>query len=93
MYMKVVWDPIKAHNNLKNHGIRFSDAELVLWDPNGITIEDAISSETEQRQVTIGFDAIGRILVVIYAYRGEDIRLISARKATKKERKIYEERV
>ncbi len=86
----VVWDPEKANNNLKKHGIRFSDAEIILSDPNALTRED-ISTVGEQRFATVGIDAVGRVLVVVYTHRGEDIRLISARTATKGERKSYEE--
>lgn len=75
---------------MKQHGIRFSDAEIVLFDPNALTRED-LDVKIEQRFVSIGMDAIGRILVVVYTYRGEDIRLISARSATKRERERYEE--
>ena len=88
--MDVVWDPEKARSNLKKHGVRFADAETVLFDPNALTRED-MESEGEQRFVTVGMDALGRILVVVYTYRGEDIRLISARSATKRERMQYEE--
>jgi uncharacterized DUF497 family protein len=86
----VIWDPEKARLNLKKHGVRFSDAETVLYDPNALTRED-IESEGEQRFVTVGMDSGGRILVVVYTYHGEDIRLISARPATKRERMQYEE--
>ncbi len=88
--MDVVWDPEKARENLKKHGVRFSDAETVLFDPNALTRED-MESEGEQRFVTVGMDTLGHILVVVYTYRGEDIRLISARFATKRERMQYEE--
>jgi uncharacterized DUF497 family protein len=88
--MDIVWDPEKARTNLKKHGIHFSDAEIVLFDPNALTRED-VDGENEQRFVSIGMDAIGRILVVVYTYRGEDIRLLSARPATKRERESYEE--
>ena len=88
--MEVVWDPNKAITNLQKHGVHFSDAEIVFYDPNALTRED-IKAEGEQRFVTIGSDAIGRILVVVYAYRGENIRLISASTAKKKERRNYEE--
>ena len=63
---------------------------MVLFDPNALTRED-IESEGEQRFVTVGMDSGGRILVVVYTYRGEDIRLISARSVTKRERMQYEE--
>jgi uncharacterized DUF497 family protein len=88
----VVWDSEKARLNLKKHGIRFSDAETVLFDPNSLTRED-MESKGEQRFVTVGMDALGYILVVVYMYRGEDIRLISARSATRRERMQYEERI
>jgi len=87
--MRVVWDPGKARTNLRKHGVRFSDAEGVLFDPNALTVEDP-TAEGEQRLVTIGTDPLGRILVVVYMYRGEDLRLISARRATRKERQQYE---
>ena len=90
--MRVVWDPEKAKSNFKNHGVRFSDAEIVLYDPTALTNED-IEAEGEQRFISIGRDVINRIIVVVYTYRGENIRLISARKATKRERKAYEERI
>jgi len=60
----IVWDPEKARENLKKHGVRFSDAETVLFDLNALTRED-IESEGEQRFVTIGTDAVGHILVVV----------------------------
>ena len=75
---------------MKKHGIRFSDAEMVLFDPNALTRED-LDETNEQRIVSIGRDAIDRVIVVVYTYRGEGIRLISARPATKRERESYEE--
>ena len=88
--MRVVWDTKKASANLRDHGIEFSHAATVLDDPMGITIEDR--RHAEQRFVTMGSDILGRLLVVVYTYSGEnEIRLISARKTTPKERRIYEE--
>jgi uncharacterized DUF497 family protein len=87
--MKVVWDPKKARINLRRHRIRLSDAEPVLFDPLAYTREDE-DAEGEQRFVSIGADAARRILVVVYTYRGDEIRLISARKATGFERRSYE---
>jgi uncharacterized DUF497 family protein len=87
--MKITWDPRKAEANFRKHKIRFSDAETVLFDPMALTIEDQIVVQ-EQRFLSVGSDAIGRILVVVYTYHGNTIRLISARKATSKERKYYE---
>ena len=69
--MKAVWDPAKAAANLRKHGVRFADAEGALLDALAITIEDA--SENERRFVTIGVDTIGRIVVVAYTYRGDDV--------------------
>jgi len=88
--MDVNWDPDKAKSNFKKHGVHFSDAESVLYDPCALSIEDE-DSEREHRYVSIGLDAIGRILVIVYAQINDDIRLISARKAGKNERRDYEE--
>ena len=88
--MDITWDPNKADTNFKKHGIRFSDAEMVLYDSFAMTIEERIVAN-EQRYVTIGTDAVGRILSVVYLYRSDTIRVISARKATRKERTQYEE--
>jgi len=90
--MEIVWDPDKALSNYNKHGVRFSDAESVLYDPLALTIEDD-SAEGEQRFVSLGTDSLSRILVVIYSYRTNQIRLISARKAEKNEKRSYEERI
>jgi uncharacterized protein len=86
----VAWDPDKARTNYRKHGVRFSDAETALFDPMAVTSEEAAVGG-ERRFVSIGADAVGRVLVVVYCYRGDDIRLISARRANRKERKQYEE--
>lgn len=88
--MRVIWDPQKARANLVKHGVRFSDAEVVLFDPGALTREDE-DIEGEQRFVTVGSDTLGHNLTVVYTYQGEVIRLISARKATGSERRTYEE--
>lgn len=88
--MNITWDPNKAEINFKKHGIRFSDAEMVLYDASAMTIEEQIIAD-EPRFVTVGMDAVGRILTVVYSYRLDTIRLISARKATRRERTKYEE--
>ena len=72
--------------------MEFADAAGVFEDSDAITIEDP-DSEGEQRFLSIGLDVLGRIIVAAYTYRDDDVRLISARKATKKEVKIYEERI
>ncbi len=88
--IRLVWDPRKASSNLRKHEIRVSDAEMVLFDPNALTREDT-EARGEQRFVSVGTDSAGRILVVVYSHGGENLRLISARAATGRERKIYEE--
>ena len=88
--MRVEWDDVKAKENRIAHGVAFADAEAVLLDPFALTIDDD-NAEDEQRHISVGQDAVGRILVVVYAYRGENIiRLISARKASSGEVKVYE---
>jgi uncharacterized DUF497 family protein len=81
------WDPNKAKQNLRKHGIAFADAVSVFFDDSAVTIED-INPE-EERFATLGMDALGRVLVVVYTWRENNIRLISARKATENERKQY----
>jgi uncharacterized DUF497 family protein len=87
--MQFEWDPRKAGQNAKKHGVDLADAVSVLYDEFAITLPD--DHTEEERFVTIGMDAFGRILVVAYTWRGECIRLISARKATRSERRDYEE--
>lgn len=90
--MRVLWDPAKAGANLRKHGVHFADAEGVLFDPLTITLEDSTAT-CDARHISIGADSLGCILVVVYAYRENLLRLISARKATRKERLRYEEGV
>jgi uncharacterized DUF497 family protein len=82
------WDPAKAQENIRVHGINFAVAVGVFEDENALTIED-IDAEGEQRFRTLGMDGLGRLLVVVYTYRGEKIRLISAWKASRKQEKQY----
>lgn len=86
--MSFEWDPNKAETNRKKHGIDFADAVIVLEDPQAITDDDP--DHEEARHITIGMDASGRVLVVVYTWREDVIRIISARKATNYERKQYE---
>jgi uncharacterized protein len=83
------WDPAKAISNQKKHGVDFADAVGVLEDPLALTIEHQ-DFDGENRFVTIGADCFNRILVVVYTYRKGNIRLISVRSATRKERQSYE---
>ena len=88
--MESEWDPTKARANFTKHGVRFADAVTALEDDSALTIRD-LSSEDEERWVTMGMDVSGRLLVVVYTWRGERVRLISARQATPDERQQYEE--
>jgi uncharacterized DUF497 family protein len=85
------WDEAsKAGMNFRKHGVRMPEAIPVFDDPYAITITDDESDPEEQRFVTIGTGAIGRLLVVVYSWRGESIRIISARPADAHEREQYE---
>jgi uncharacterized DUF497 family protein len=84
----IEFDPSKAASNVRKHGVGFADAEQALRDPLAVTIEDP-DAESEQRFVTLGMDSLGRVLVVVYTLRGERVRLISARKASRGESEQY----
>ena len=89
------WDPTKAKQNLKKHGVRFEQASEIFLDPLAISIYDEEHSADEDRWITLGKDRAGKLLVAIHTFseKGEDvclIRMISARKATRKEIKQYE---
>ena len=87
--MDYEWDPDKAATNLHKHGISFADAVTVFSDAFALTAADDFADE--ERFVTLGTDAFGRLLVVVYTWRGEQrIRMISARQATRHERLQYE---
>ena len=90
--METNWDPAKARGNLAIHGVAFEDAEVALSDPAALTREDPDSSG-ERRFVTVGADALGRVVTVVFADRDGDIRLISARRASRKEQENYARRV
>ena len=84
------WDDEKLKSNLRKHGVEFGDAVGALEDERALTFPND-DSEEEDRFVTLGSDAFGRILVVVYTWRGDAIRLISARRATRRERGQYGE--
>jgi uncharacterized DUF497 family protein len=86
------WDPGKAKENLVTHGISFDEASTAFRDTLSLAIYDPLHSEEEDRFVLIGNSNRDRLLVVVHTERGDNIRLISARKASKKERKQYEEK-
>lgn len=88
--MKITWDSKKAATNPKNHdGVTFEEAQHVLLDPYALSREDS-GSEDEQRFVTLGMGSKGRILMVVYTYREETMRLISAWKTNEPQRRRYE---
>ena len=89
--MAFEWDSRKAESNFRKHGVRFAEALPVFDDDYALTIADAASEPGEERFVSIGAGLKGRILVVVYTYRGEKIRIISARLAEPRERTVYEE--
>ena len=84
----VEWDADKAAENLRRHGVDFADAATVLEDEAALTVSD--DDPDEERWVTQGLDAFGRILVVVFTWRDGQVRLISARKATRSEQRQYE---
>lgn len=90
MSERVEWNPTKAASNVDKHGVSFEEAATVFLDPLSLTIADPDHSIEEERFITIGRSADGRLLVVIHTDRAEAIRLISARGATPQERRIYE---
>jgi uncharacterized DUF497 family protein len=83
------WDEAKARANLRKHGVDFADVTPVLEDGRAVTVKDVITAVDEQRYVTIGSDALRRILVVAYTWRGSRIRIVSARRASAAERRQY----
>ena len=89
--MGLEWDnESKAGINFRKHGVRMPEAIPVFDDPYAVTITDDESHPGEQRFITLGMGALGRLLVVVYAWRGENIRIISARPAEAHEREQYE---
>jgi uncharacterized protein len=84
------WDDEKAEDNLTKHGISFSEASTVFADPLSRTIDDPLHSEVEERFVMLGQSLLQHVLVVVHTYRGNVIRIISARMATARERRGYE---
>ncbi len=89
--MSFEWDPRKAEANYKKHLVYFSETFPVFEDDYAITIADDVSDPGEQRFVSIGLGARGRVLVVTYSYRERKIRIISARLAGSNECRQYEE--
>jgi uncharacterized DUF497 family protein len=89
--MEFEWDPDKAARNLAKHGVSFHEAATVFGDPLAVTYFDPDHSEEEDRFLTFGHSSEGHLLVVAHTDREDRTRVISARRATRKERKAYEE--
>ena len=87
--MRFQYDPTKAAANLRKHGVSFADSEGVLTDPLALTVQDP-DAEGEERFITIGMGSAGELLVVVYTARHNAWRIISARRATRKERRSNE---
>lgn len=90
MELTFEWDEKKASANFKKHRVSFEEAKTIFNDPLLLTFPDFKHSNGEQRQLSIGLSVQGRVLIVIHTDRGKNIRLISGRKATANERKVYE---
>ena len=90
MTQRFEWDEVKASLNARKHGVSFDDAASVFLDSLAYTFADPDHSVGESRMVTFGLSQAGRLLAIVHAERGRVIRIISARAATRHERKIYE---
>jgi uncharacterized protein len=92
MALTFEWDTNKAKRNLAKHGVSFEESSTVFGDQRSLTIPDPGHSQHEERFVTIGASHRAKLLVVVYTERGDNIRIISARVASRRERKSYEKR-
>lgn len=92
MGLEFQWDRVKADSNLLKHGVSFEEAATVFADEGSLTIDDPAHSAEEARFVTIGSSYQNKTLVVVHTERGDAIRIISARPASRKERQTYEAR-
>lgn len=91
--MQYEWDEAKARSNLRKHRVSFAEALTVFLDPLALTVDDPEHSTDEHRFITIGISQRGRVLLVAHADRGADrLRIISSRRATRRERYVYQER-
>jgi len=88
--MEFEWDPDKSKANLKKHGVSFHEASTVFGDPLAITFNDPDHSIREHRFLTFGYSRMSQLLVVVHTDRHGKTRIISTRRTTKQERKIYE---
>ena len=91
MALTFEWDDQKARANARKHGVSFADASTVFGDPLSLTIPDPEHSQAEDRWITLGAARTGKLLVVVFTERGDNIRIISARPASRRERRDYEQ--
>jgi uncharacterized protein len=89
--MQFEWNPDKANSNLKKHGVSFNEASTVFNDPLSVTFPDPDRFYGDERYVIIGLSSVNRILIVPHTDRADRIRIISARQATRKEQRFYED--
>ena len=89
--MEFEWDPHKSDINLKKHGVSFHEASTVFGDPMSITFNDPDHSIGEHRLLTFGYSRMNQLLAVVHTERHGKTRIVSARRATRQERKIYED--
>lgn len=90
MPLSFQWDENKARTNLAKHGVSFAEAATVFADPLSLTIPDPAHSQTEERFIVLGHSHQRKLLVVVHTERGDTLRIISARRASRRERKSYE---
>jgi uncharacterized protein len=91
MALQFEWDSAKARSNFTKHDVSFDEASTAFRDVFSITIDDPLHSADEERYILVGLSCRNRLLVVVHTERGGRVRLISARIASRKERKCYEE--
>lgn len=93
MPLNFEWDEKKARTNAIKHGVGFEDAATVFSDPLSLTISDPAHSQSEDRFILLGKTHTGKLLVVCHTERGDNVRIISARRVSRRERKNYEEAI
>lgn len=87
--MQFEWDDAKARANVRKHGVSFAEAMSCFYDPRQVAFYDPGHSKHEERELLVGHSNKGRLLIVIYTIRADTIRIISARRATRREAKVY----
>jgi uncharacterized DUF497 family protein len=91
MALNFEWDEHKAASNFTKHGVSFAEAATVFGDPRSLTIPDPVHSQMEERAIILGRSQPDKLLVVVHTERGDRVRIISARPASRRERQTYEE--